>query len=82
MAELGEFIEEAAYADEAVHIPESVAQPYSLIVACATLGYLHIAMGEVARALPPLQRALALCETWSLEYLFHWIAQGLGLAYA
>jgi tetratricopeptide (TPR) repeat protein len=82
MAELGEFTEAAAYADEAVKIAEFVGQPYSLLAAYLTLGYLHLAKGDAERALPPLQRALALYETWNLAFFFPWIAQGLGLAYA
>jgi predicted ATPase/class 3 adenylate cyclase len=82
MTELGEFTEAAAYADEAVQIAEFVGQPYSLLMAYLILGYLHLAKGEAERALPPLQRALALYETWNLAFFFHWIAQGLGLAYA
>jgi tetratricopeptide (TPR) repeat protein len=82
MAELGEFTEAAAYADEAIQIAEFVGQPYSLLMAYLILGYLHLAKGDAERALPPLQRALALYETWNLAFFFHWIAQGLGLAYA
>jgi tetratricopeptide (TPR) repeat protein len=82
MTELGEFTEAAAYADEAVQIAESVGQPYSLICAYFAPGYLHLAKGDAERALPPFQRALALCETWNLAYLFSWIAPGLGPAYA
>jgi tetratricopeptide (TPR) repeat protein len=82
MAELGKFTEAAAYADEAVQIAEFVGQPYSLLMAYLILGYLHLAKGDAERALPPFQRALALYETWNLAFFFHWIAQGLGLAYA
>ncbi len=82
MAELGEFTEAAAYADEAVQMAEFVGQPYSLLMAYLILGFLHLAKGDAERALPPLQRALALYETWNLGYFFPWIAQGLGLAYA
>jgi tetratricopeptide (TPR) repeat protein len=38
--------------------------------------------GDAQRALPPLQRALALCETWNLAFFFPLIAQLLGPAYA
>jgi tetratricopeptide (TPR) repeat protein len=82
MAELGEFTEAAAYAEEAVKIAEVVGQPYSLIMAYLNLGNLHLAKGDAERALSALQRALALYETWNLAYFFPWIAQGLGLAYA
>jgi class 3 adenylate cyclase/tetratricopeptide (TPR) repeat protein len=82
MAELGEFTESAVYADEAVRIAESVGQPFSLVAAYLTPAYLHLVKGDAARALPPLQRALALCETWNLAFLFPFIAQELGPAYA
>jgi class 3 adenylate cyclase/tetratricopeptide (TPR) repeat protein len=81
-AELGEFTEAAAYADEAVRIAESVGQPYSLIFACMGLAIPHLAKGDAERALPPLERALALCETWNVPFFFAQIAQRLGSAYA
>jgi tetratricopeptide (TPR) repeat protein len=81
-AELGEFTEGAAYADESVRIAESVGQPYSLVAASLGLADLHLAKGDADRALPPLERALALCETWNLAIFFPLIAQRLGSAYA
>jgi class 3 adenylate cyclase/tetratricopeptide (TPR) repeat protein len=81
-AELGEFTEAAVYADESVRIAESVGQPYSLIAASIGLSEPHLAKGDSDRALPPLERALALCETWNLALYFPFIAQQLGSAYA
>jgi class 3 adenylate cyclase/tetratricopeptide (TPR) repeat protein len=81
-AELGEFTEAAAYGDENVRIAESVGQPYSLIEACISLAEPHLAKGDADRALPPLERALALCETWNQAIFFPVIAQRLGSAYA
>jgi tetratricopeptide (TPR) repeat protein len=81
-AELGEFTEGAAYADESVRIAESVGQPYSLIAAYMGLAAPHLAKGDAERALPPLERALALCETWNLAFFFPIVAQRLGSAYA
>ena len=82
MAELGEFTECAAYTDESVRIAESVGQPYSLISALIGLTEPLLAKGDTDRSLPPLERALALCETWNLAFLFPLIAQRLGSAFA
>ena len=81
-AELGEFTEGAAYADESVRIAESVGQPYSLIAAYMGLAAPHLAKGDAERALPPMERALALCEAWNLAFFFPIVAQRLGSAYA
>ncbi|HEV2053828.1 MAG TPA: adenylate/guanylate cyclase domain-containing protein [Methylomirabilota bacterium] len=81
-AELGEFTEAAAYADEGLRIAESVGLPYSLIAALQAQADPHLAKGDADRALPPLERALALCGTWNLAFFFPLIAQRLGSAYA
>jgi class 3 adenylate cyclase/tetratricopeptide (TPR) repeat protein len=81
-AELGEFTDAAAYADENVRIAESAGQPYSLIEALIGLAEPHLAKGDADRALPPLERALTVSETSNQAFHFPQIAQRLGSAYA
>jgi tetratricopeptide (TPR) repeat protein len=81
LAELGEFTEGLAYGDEALRIAESASQPVSLIVALTGLARIHLRQGEADRALPLLERALALCETWNIQFHFATVASGLASAY-
>jgi tetratricopeptide (TPR) repeat protein len=63
LAELGEFGDGAGVAEEAIHIGEATDHPYSLAFACLGAGYVHLRRGDAARAVPPLERAMALCRS-------------------
>ncbi len=65
---------------EAIRIAESVAQPYSLATAHSLVGHLHLDKGDVAQALPVLERALIFIET-SRGFFFPAIGSTLGRAY-
>jgi class 3 adenylate cyclase/tetratricopeptide (TPR) repeat protein len=81
LAELGEFTEAVACGDEGVRIAEAANEPFSLIQAYLGVGGLHLRAGDVGRAIPPLERALVLCETANIRVLIPRVAASLGHAY-
>jgi DNA-binding NtrC family response regulator/tetratricopeptide (TPR) repeat protein len=82
LAELGEFTDAARHAEEAVALAEAVDQPFDAIVAAHAAGYLYLRKGDLPRAITALERALALCRTWSIAVWFPLAASALGAAYA
>ncbi len=81
LAELGEFAEAAACGDEGVRIAEAANEPFSLIQAYLGIGGLRLWAGDADRAIPPLERALVLCETAHIRVLIPRVAASLGHAY-
>jgi tetratricopeptide (TPR) repeat protein len=63
LAELGEFSEALAVAQEGLDINLSTDNVASLPIAHATVGYPHLCRGEFAEALAPLTRAVEVSET-------------------
>ncbi len=82
LAELGRFDEALAQADAAIDIAETSGQPYSTVAAYLAAGQLQVLRGRLEDALPPLERAEALCEQWNLGVTLPTVASLLGLAYA
>jgi tetratricopeptide (TPR) repeat protein len=82
LAELGEFAEGVTPGVEAVQMAEAAGHPFSIANACSRLGLLHLRRGDLARAIPVLERGLGVCQTWGLQTLgFHGVASFLGAAY-
>jgi tetratricopeptide (TPR) repeat protein len=81
-AERGTFTEGLALAAEGLQIAESVHHPFSLMEACRSVGVLSLRQGDVQRAIPVLERGLALCQDWHILLLLPGQATALGLAYA
>jgi tetratricopeptide (TPR) repeat protein len=81
-AECGTFTEGLALAEEGLRIAESVPHPFSLIAACRSVSGLYLRQGDVQRALPVLERGMALCQDWHILLLLPQLAAALGLAYA
>jgi tetratricopeptide (TPR) repeat protein len=81
-AECGTFTEGLALAEEGLRIAESVPHPFSLIAACRSVSGLYLRQGDVQRALPVLERGMALCQDWHILLLLPELAAALGLAYA
>jgi len=82
LAELGEFGEALARADEAVEIAEAVDQPLSRTVAYVARGVVSLRRGEHARAIRVLEQALGLIRDWNIPLWFPRVASSLGVAYA
>ena len=82
LGEMGEFAEGMAYAKEAVHIAEEAAHLSSAIFAQNRLGPLVLHQGDLQRAIPVLERALAQCSATDIRLFLPGITASLGLAYA
>src|SRR5262249_13190446 len=61
-AELGTFAEGRAFGEEGLRMAEGVDHPGSLMRATWGLGLLCLRHGDLARALPLLERAVGLCQ--------------------
>jgi tetratricopeptide (TPR) repeat protein len=82
LAELGEFVEAMACAEEAARIAREVDQPRSLVYAHRSLGLVPLRRGDLVQAIPPLERAVELCRAIPAQVLFDIAAAHLGYAYA
>jgi tetratricopeptide (TPR) repeat protein len=81
-AEVGQFEEASADANEAVQMAEAAGQGYSLIVAHSHVGYVAVSRGQLDVAIAALTRAVEGCETWRIPMLLLVSARLLGRAYA
>jgi len=82
LAELGEFDEAIASADDAVAIAESVNQPYSMASAYLFNGQMYLLRGALEDAAQWLERAVGICRKWNLRAILPTTTGLLGLAYA
>jgi tetratricopeptide (TPR) repeat protein len=81
LAELGEFAEATAHAEEAVRIAGEVDHLISLAFSCRSLGFVILRRGAISQAIAPLERAVELCRV-AVRVLFDITAGHLGYAYA
>jgi len=81
LAELGEFAEAIARAEEAVRIARDVDHSSSLAYANRSLGFVSLRRGAILQAIPALERAVELCRV-EVRVLFDITAAHLGYAYA
>jgi class 3 adenylate cyclase len=81
LAELGEFAEATAHAEEAIRIASQADHPTSLVVSCRSLGFVFLRRGAISQAIAPLERAVELCRV-SARVFFDITAAHLGYAYA
>jgi class 3 adenylate cyclase/tetratricopeptide (TPR) repeat protein len=82
VANRGAFGEGIANAEEGIRVAEALDHPYSLIVACWSLGLLYDVKGDPDEAARVLERGLALCREWKLTVLVPLVSGPLGYAYA
>jgi class 3 adenylate cyclase/tetratricopeptide (TPR) repeat protein len=82
LAELGEFAEGTARAEEALRLGEAGDNAFSLILACLGVGRLYVTAGDSHRAISSLDRGLALCEAREIPLWSPSLASDLGYAYA
>jgi tetratricopeptide (TPR) repeat protein len=80
-AELGTFVEGQAYDEEGLRIAEVMNHPASIMTASWGAGLLSLRRGDLHRAFPLLERAMALCQEADLLIYFPRIAAALGAAY-
>src|SRR6266700_234776 len=82
LAELGRFDEAVAVGEESLRIAQAIDEPFTLMHGYIGAGIPYLARGDVARAIPPLERGLALCRATENHLWLSEIAADLGLAYA
>jgi class 3 adenylate cyclase/tetratricopeptide (TPR) repeat protein len=82
LAELGAFAEGMTHAEEAVRIAEVADHSFTLFDAYYSVGCLCLRKGEIPKALPLLERALALVQSRNMLIVFPSTASALGVAYA
>src|SRR3970282_1063073 len=82
LAEQGQFDEAAAHSGEATAIAEAENHAFSLVVAHAGTGLLHILRGDCGSAIGPLERGLVIGLLSDIPLLFPFVAAPLGRAYA
>ena len=82
LAELGEFSEGAARAEEAIQIAQALDHPFSLGLAFHGTGRLHVCQGDLQGAIAVLERGLDACRARVIGYWIPLISSALGLAYA
>jgi tetratricopeptide (TPR) repeat protein len=80
-AEVGIFVEGRAWGEEGLQIAEAVDHPNSLTLASWKLGLLALRQGDLPRALPLLEQAMALCQDVDVPIYFPWMGADLGAAY-
>jgi class 3 adenylate cyclase/tetratricopeptide (TPR) repeat protein len=81
LVELGRFAESIACGEEALQIAERVNHPASLMLACWGGALPYLRQGNVARAIPLLQRGVQICRERELPTYYHWVGPPLGAAY-
>jgi tetratricopeptide (TPR) repeat protein len=82
LAELGRFDEAIAVGEESLRIARAIDQPFTLMHGCFGAGIPYLTRGDVARAIPPLERGVDLCRSTENHLWLSEIAADLGLAYA
>jgi tetratricopeptide (TPR) repeat protein len=82
LAELGDFAQGIARGEEAVRLAEVVDHPFSLVGTYQFLGALYLHQGDVDKAIPVLERALALCQAAEIRLLVGYGIVTLGYAYS
>jgi class 3 adenylate cyclase/tetratricopeptide (TPR) repeat protein len=80
-AELGSFAEGIGRGEDALRIATARDDNLSLMFADVAVGQLYLVQGDLGRAIPRLERGLALCRTWDFPSWVPWLASRLGAAY-
>jgi tetratricopeptide (TPR) repeat protein len=82
LAELGDFAEGASIGEEAVRLAETVAQPNSMLIVLIRVGLCYRRQGVLQKAIPMLERGLALSQSADIPLQFPLGASLLSTAYA
>ena len=78
LAERGEFDRGVDLGHEAVRLAEALNHPYSLTLACHSLGHLYEVKGDLRHARPWLERSVALSREWNLNLVASIVTEMLG----
>ncbi len=81
LAEVGEFAEGIALADEAMQLADEVGQAFTLTSASRSSGCVHIRKGDIRKAVAVLERGLRICREHEVPVWSLMIASHLGYAY-
>jgi tetratricopeptide (TPR) repeat protein len=81
-AELGMFTQGRMIGEEGLQIAEAMTHPGSLMWGYYGLGLLALRQGDMARALPRLEQAMAICQEADLPIFAPRMATALGTGYA
>jgi DNA-binding NtrC family response regulator/tetratricopeptide (TPR) repeat protein len=81
LAECGTFTEGIAPAEEGVRIAEAADHPYSRVLAYYGVGFRALRKGDLAQAIPMLERARDLAQGARIRLLVPLVAAPLGAAY-
>jgi tetratricopeptide (TPR) repeat protein len=82
LAELGEFADGIALAEEGMRIAEELEHPPSFAAMCLGLGILHMRRDDLDRALPVLERGMEVGRRWSIFVYVFTLTAAVGRAYA
>jgi class 3 adenylate cyclase/tetratricopeptide (TPR) repeat protein len=82
LAELGGFAEGAGIGEEAVRLAEAMAQPNSMLIVLYCVGLYYRRQGVLQKAIPMLERGLALSQSVDIPLQFPMTASLLSAAYA
>jgi tetratricopeptide (TPR) repeat protein len=82
LAELGDFAEGAGIGEEALRLAEAVAQPTGMVIVLFCVGMFYRRQGVLQKAIPMLERGLALSQSADIPLLFPLTAALLSAAYA
>src|SRR5262245_3553629 len=82
LAELGSFAEGAGIGEEALGLAETVAHPTSMVIVLFCVGLFYRRQGVLQKAIPMLERGLALSQSADISLLFPLTPSLLGAAYA
>jgi tetratricopeptide (TPR) repeat protein len=80
-AEVGSFAAGIASGEQALQIAHAVDDKLSLMFADLSVGHLYLVQGDLVRAIPRLERGLAICRTWDFPSWLPWFGSRVGAAY-
>jgi tetratricopeptide (TPR) repeat protein len=80
LAEVGRFAEAITAGAQALQIAETANNTFSLATASIGLGEVHAQQGDLERAMPLLERGIALCRERNFGLILPHAASGLGAA--
>jgi tetratricopeptide (TPR) repeat protein len=81
LAETGDFTRGERYIEDALEITAIGERPYEQVVVYGSAGWLRLRRGDIAAALPMLERAMERCQAAGIVQMLPIVASFLGAAY-